>query len=380
MKYLKTPENVLELIQELKNNGVPTNEYQSYVNSFLEMKARRDGIPLHGYFELTPLCNLDCKMCYVHLNNHQFSPSQLMPIDAWTSLIDQAHELGMLRASLTGGESLTYPCFDELYLHLYNKGIRTRIFTNGLLLDDHRIQFFKRYRPSIIQISVYGSSEEEYEAVTGHKVYEQVYANIMRLKETELPVSISITPNAFMKQNFRHLLETVEALGVPYHINSALMTPRKNTGRVKADLSDEQYIELYRIQGELKHFDLSPIELSELPDANTYNGQDKALGLRCGAGRSSFTIQWDGSMSPCSGLNEEITHPLQIGFKEAWKELNDIAINYMVPIECQECFYHNKCLTCAAMHKDAPKGHCDTAICEHTKKLLSAGILRMPQL
>ena len=32
-------------------------------------KARENDTPISGYFELTPLCNLDCKMCYVHLSD-----------------------------------------------------------------------------------------------------------------------------------------------------------------------------------------------------------------------------------------------------------------------------------------------------------------------
>lgn len=31
--------------------------------------ARENDTPISGYFELTPLCNLDCKMCYVHLSD-----------------------------------------------------------------------------------------------------------------------------------------------------------------------------------------------------------------------------------------------------------------------------------------------------------------------
>lgn len=34
-------------------------------------KAFADGIPISGTFELTPRCNFDCKMCYVHLKPEQ---------------------------------------------------------------------------------------------------------------------------------------------------------------------------------------------------------------------------------------------------------------------------------------------------------------------
>ena len=35
---------------------------------YLYRKATAAGIPLSGTFELTPVCNVDCKMCYVRLS------------------------------------------------------------------------------------------------------------------------------------------------------------------------------------------------------------------------------------------------------------------------------------------------------------------------
>ena len=42
---------------------------KSYNQFLLEAakNARGHDTPISGDFELTPLCNLDCKMCYVHL-------------------------------------------------------------------------------------------------------------------------------------------------------------------------------------------------------------------------------------------------------------------------------------------------------------------------
>lgn len=60
----------------------------------IQEKTREADIPYIGNFELTPLCNLDCKMCYVHLQD----PSVRHRI------IQQAIDEGMMEALLTGGE------------------------------------------------------------------------------------------------------------------------------------------------------------------------------------------------------------------------------------------------------------------------------------
>ena len=37
---------------------------------YLFQKATAAGMPLSGTFELTPVCNMDCKMCYVRMSRH----------------------------------------------------------------------------------------------------------------------------------------------------------------------------------------------------------------------------------------------------------------------------------------------------------------------
>ena len=115
--------NIIELVKNLKETGVSETEQKKYIDRFLENKARLRGIPLTGNFELTPLCNLDCKMCYVHLAGSQFNEKKLLHVDDWKNLIKQAYEAGMRNASLTGGECLTYPGFDDVFLYLYSLGV-----------------------------------------------------------------------------------------------------------------------------------------------------------------------------------------------------------------------------------------------------------------
>ena len=45
------------------------------VTEFLYRKASRQGIPLSGTFELTPLCNMNCRMCYVRLSKEEQASS-----------------------------------------------------------------------------------------------------------------------------------------------------------------------------------------------------------------------------------------------------------------------------------------------------------------
>ena len=382
MKISKfSPQTLPEYLLQLRIEGVPASEEWDRASHFLDLKSREKGIPLHGTFELTPLCNLDCKMCYVHLPSSRYSRSRLLSVETWKSLMTQAKEAGMFKASFTGGEALTYPGFEELWHYLHFEGIQLSLMTNGLLLNDERVEFLRMHRPYAVQVTLYGGSEEEYEAVTGFRVFHRVMENIRRVRDAGLPVRISLTPNRFMGSDFGPLLEAADSLGVPWRINARLLPPRPSTEREKEDLSDEEYLELYCLQAEMKGRSLTPQDLSELPDepaTGDCTGVTESCGLRCGGGRSSFCIRYDGKMTPCVSLYDQTTDPLADGFQQAWQNLRKLADDYQVPVECASCAWHGSCLVCPAMHRAAEPGHCDPDICKRTKKLAAAGFIPVP--
>lgn len=377
MQFNQKQKTLAEIISDLKKSGTPEDMIKWNYGHILEMKARNSKIPLHGTFELTPLCNLDCKMCYVHLSNSQFSADHLLSVDTWKRLMLEAHNAGMLYASFTGGECLTYPGFDELYIFLYNMGIIPCVLSNGLLIDERRIQFFKKYPPNRIQITLYGSSDDAYEKVTGRRVFQEIYHNLEHLRDSNLRVNLVLTPSSYMREDIRPLQEAAVSLKIPYRINASLITPRENTGRKLRDLDNDQYMQIYRIMKELKNETLVPLDPIELPEEN-HQGK-KQFGLQCGGGSSGFVIQYNGKMAPCPSFSEISTAPLENGFISAWRQLNDLVASYPIPEECCGCIYYDCCIHCPVIHNNAhTPGHCDPRICERTKRLIQEGFIRLP--
>lgn len=379
MEEEKMPETLLELLQLADDRGMSDEEKTSAFNLFLNAQTRKKAIPLFGQFELTPLCNLSCRMCYVHLAPEQMNGHGLLPVNIWKNLIDKAVEAGMMKASLTGGECLTYPGFDEIYLHLWAMGIRTAVLTNGVLLTEERVRFFQRYPPSLLQISLYGSGEEEYEAVCGVRCFKTVLTNIKRAHEAKLPLFIAITPNRFLPDRGESLLRLVASLDIPYNINSCLFTPRAGTGREDecVDMETEDYIHLYKLRAHLNGTILSPIDPRALPDLAAYS-DEFVTGLRCGAGMNAFTIQWDGAMIPCSSLSHVRQYPLKTGFEESWKNIHEAALRFPVPAECETCKYNSVCPVCVAIHaQDAPLGHASPRRCSRARRLVESGLVRL---
>ena len=104
---MKEPENALEFLEGLrKKNGRTIQTYRD-IYEYLGHKARNNNIPLSNQFELTPLCNFSCKMCYVHLNPDQMNGQKIHPFSTRKNLMNRAWEAGMLLETLSGGECLT---------------------------------------------------------------------------------------------------------------------------------------------------------------------------------------------------------------------------------------------------------------------------------
>ena len=374
--FPKEPENVIELLGQLKVRAVPQAEYKSYIDSFMDFKARRLAIPHHGTFELTPLCNLDCKMCYVHLHRSEMNGAELIPVETWKGWMKEACDAGMIQAKLTGGECLTYPGFEELYLYLQSLGVEVTVFTNGILLDEEKVDFLKKHPVKLVQVTLYGSNEDSYEKVTGVRCFEKVYRNLLYAKKEGLPVTIAITPNVFAYEDMPALLELVNQMGITYNINSMLFDPRENTKRERYDLTTEQYLEIYKKQASLQSRLLLPVDPDELPDVSI--GGEESRGIKCAAGRSSFCINWNGIMAPCVNLIDMGEPLANRSIQETWKLINDKANHLVLPRECASCVYKKSCIQCIAQHynKDNP-GTCNKQICERTKMVAEAGLSRI---
>lgn len=375
-KDLRDGYEYLELLH--RQNGKQTQSFTDF-SVYLEAKARERGIPIHGQFELTPLCNFNCGMCYVHLNEKQFHGSSLLTIEQWKGLMHQAFENGMFQATLTGGECLTYPGFEELYLYLHSLGCQVDVLTNGSLLDENRIRFFREHPPALIQITLYGENEDVYERVTGRRLFHTVREQIRLVKDAGLPLIISITPNRVLGED---VFETIRlALGITKNIfinTSLFVPPGKRRAEAYEDPGVEYYTEILRFAKKLKGIPLEECPKEEIPEPGGPCHICEERGLECGGGRSGFVINWKGEMLICNRM-EPRSFPLSDGFENAWRKIHEAAENWPHVPECRDCAYEKVCGKCAAdVLKYSEAGKQPKGLCERTKYMVSRGVLPMP--
>ena len=134
------------------------------LTEYLHRKASITKTPISGTFELSPLCNMDCKMCYIKMSKEkQESIARLRTKEEWLNLAKEARNEGMLFLLLTGGEPFLVKNFKELYIELHKMGFCISINTNGTMIDEEVIEWLKKYPPMRINMTLYGASDETYE-------------------------------------------------------------------------------------------------------------------------------------------------------------------------------------------------------------------------
>lgn len=380
---MKEFDNLIDLLEELDREGISGYRKQEIYKRYLNLRARMRGQVYAGGFELTPLCNFDCKMCYVHLTKGQMEQeAKLLTTQQWINIMEQAVDAGMMHADLTGGECLSYPGFKDVYLYLRSRGVDVSVLTNGQLITEEMADFFAKYPPSVVQITVYGSDEASYEAVTGRRAFADVKAAIERLKKRNIRLFLPITPNRYMQEDTHALMEFLRAQNVRYGIGTGSLPAHSNTGRNLADYAPESelYVKLHldekRHLDSLDHFqETYHSQVDYVPTGFRQNSR-----IPCSSGLCTFHINWKGEMTPCIPFHTIHRSVCEHGFEDCWNWIKHQMVQYEPPEECKNCDNNAVCVSCPAERTSGVlNGALNRAVCERYEEYIRAGILQLPQ-
>ena len=210
------------------------------VSDYLYSKASSMKIPLGGTFELSPVCNFACKMCYVRKTPQDIAREgkSLKTWQQWLELGRQCRDAGMLYLLLTGGEPFLYPNFRELYTALHEMGLIISINTNGTMIDEQTVAWLKEKAPQRVNITLYGASEDTYERICGQRSgYRRACRAIDLLRQAGIPVVI----NASMIPENQADLEEIIQFGKSRSLNTRVATYMFPPARREGEESDSRF-------------------------------------------------------------------------------------------------------------------------------------------
>lgn len=330
----------------------------SPVTEYLYRKASMAGIPLSGTFELTPTCNMDCKMCYVRMSRQeQEAIRPLRTAKEWLTLAKKAKESGMLYLLLTGGEPFLHPEFREILTGLAEMGFVISINSNGTMIDETVIEWLKEAAPGRINITVYGTSNETYAKLCGNpNGFTQVDRAIKLLKEAGISVKVNCSLTPYNAKELPDIIYYAHSQGLHVQTATYMFPPiRKSMDMVgKNDRFTPEEAAYNMAHLEYLLNDKESFLAREDGFSALLEMEDECMeigdGVRCRAGRCAFWITWEGKMMSCGMFpSENARNVFEEGFDEVWEAVKKETEAIRLPVKCAGCSIKDQCKTCAAM-------------------------------
>ncbi len=253
-------------------------------------------------------CNLHCKGCYARKNG--IATDRKVPMlepQQWRKIFEESSSLGINFSIIAGGEPLMRREVLEQIATV--EEMVFPIFTNGTLINDSYLEFFKEHMNMIPVMSLEGNATITDDR-RGEGVYQRVMNTMRKLKEANLffGTSITVTTENWKKVTSKEFVDELRSLGCKIVFYVEYVPVEAGTEHLAFDESMlPTLIETYDSIRE-KYSDI--IMLS-------FPGDEQALGGCLAAGRGFFHIAPDGKAEPCPFSPFSDSNVIDLGVKEA---------------------------------------------------------------
>ena len=169
-------------------------------NAFLKAKLLNKKAPLVVGWAITDKCNRKCACCDIWQG-----PVRDLPTTRVFEIVDTLARMGALRISFTGGEPLLRKDMGKIIDYVHEKGIETKLNTNGALVK-RKIKQLKNL--DMMNLSLEGP-EEIHDAIRGKGSFNEVMEAVRTAKAHNI------------KFNFASVLTRINLDAVDYILDKA---------------------------------------------------------------------------------------------------------------------------------------------------------------
>lgn len=319
-------------------------------------------VPITGAFELTPVCNFQCKMCYVRKSAEEVSKmGGLQPLDFWLDVAEQARDAGTLSPLLTGGETFLYPHFRELYQAMYKMGMEISINSNGSCITRDTVEWLREMPPSRINITLYGGSNETYGRLCGDpNGLDKVRRGVDLLAQNKIRFKFNCSLMPDNAGDLKAMLEFARSYGLGLRVATYMFPPARQIGH-EAEFSERltpQECAYYQVLSDW--YQLTPDQFCRLavnagkyqeltPELLAKAAEKPQQKMGCLSGRCSFWVDWQGNLSGCGMMDYPKVSLKEKSFLNAWQQIVEWTNNARYSSYCGNCVNHDICYVCAAM-------------------------------
>ena len=292
-------ENVVRgVVKAAFKNPKETAFILKYALSSKEAKKKRESfsrkeenVPAFLISSITSNCNLFCKGCYARENNScgEGLKKEQLSSERWSSIFNEAKELGISFILLAGGEPLLRRDVIEKAAEV--KDIIFPIFTNGTLFQEEYIKLFDKNRNLVPMLSIEGNREHT-DARRGEGTYNALMKVMDTLKEKNIlyGASVTMTTDNVSTVTSKDFFDKLYNKGCRALIFIEYVPVTEETRQLAPTDVEREILEVE--QQKLREQYQDVIFLS-------FPGDEKYSGGCLAAGRGFFHINSDGSAEPC---------------------------------------------------------------------------------
>ena len=303
-------------------------------------------LPYSVLFELTARCNMNCVHCYLQ-NVHD---TKDLSYDKIIQIIDILYEKGIVFLTFTGGEILLRKDFVDIYLYAKKKGFLVELFTNGYLFDDKIIGVLAEYPPLLVDISLYGASENTYCKVTGlQNAFTRVIQNCKKLKKAGIRVSLKSPIIDITFPEIKDMQMLADKLQIPfvYTFEICNTIDRQDVPKMH-QISLNKALE-YEFANHYKQIETEGRKSKSNYDEiiNTLRNNEKVYS--CNVAVNSFVVDYNGKMCPCMKLRHRGIKLEKNNYEKIWSDFKKYSAQIAtMDYKCKGCEALYYCDVCPA--------------------------------
>ena len=296
--------------------------------------------------DVTQACTERCVHCYIP----EYTPV-FLPLAAAKKVIDEFREQGGVGLTLSGGECMLHPDFDEIVRYARTKDLIVGVLSNLTLCDDAKVRLLQEAEATV-QVSLYSMTPETHDAITCRPgSWLATKTAIEKLRAAQIPCRISCPT---MKRNYHDYLAVLDyarSLRMDAQTDFIIM------GKQNCDTSNLAH----RLDLDETRCILEDIVFRSVPMNSEYFDPKKKNDLLsveewkkrkiCGACVSSVCLEASGDYYPCPGFGGVVLgncreHDLKWIWNESPETLHIRAITGASFPKCATCEDRDYCSTC----------------------------------
>lgn len=271
---------------------------------------------------LTDRCQCDCLHCYA-MKPIKVPEHQELSTDEIKSLVDQIVAMHGTEICFTGGEPLLRDDLPALVRYASQKGLVTKLNTNGILLSEERILELKHSGINVCAISIDSPNRIEHDEWRKYPGCHEKAVNSLRLlNKHDIPSYIL----AYAKKDrvySKDLSETV-ALGHELNVTKVRINFPVPMGGFKNKYSEVLSLEE---REEVRRLLEDPLVSLESPREET----------KCTAGVAKIHVLTNGDVSPCVFVPLVYGNIRKQSLKEIWQAMMDFDRMHKTKGQCPMC-------------------------------------------